>query len=194
LEVDSEFIFITGWNEWIAGRHEFWQEQENAFPDQFNQEFSRDVEPMKGGHADYYYYQMVSNIRHFKVMPEPEETSSLVSVSIDGDFAEWEDILPEFNSYKGNTKHRNSEGWGSLKYINKTGRNDIVQVKVTRDEDFVYFYVETADAMTPVTDDGWMRLFIDTDWNQNTGWEGYDFVINRINPEEKATLERSNAA
>lgn len=29
------------------------------FVDQFNQENSRDVEPMRGGHWDTYYYQMV---------------------------------------------------------------------------------------------------------------------------------------
>lgn len=65
--------------------------------------------------------------------------------------------------------------------------------KVARDNKFVYFYVETADAMTPVTDEGWMRLFIDIDRDQNTGWEGYDFIVNRINPEQKATLEKSKA-
>lgn len=193
LEVDPEFIFITGWNEWIVGRHEFWEGQENAFPDQFNQRFSRDIEPMKGGHADNYYYQMVSNIRHFKGMSEPDEISSPVSVSIDGGFSEWENVLPEFTSYRGNIKDRDSEGWGSLYYINRTGRNDIVLAKVARDNKFVYFYVETADAMTPVTDEGWMRLFIDIDRDQNTGWEGYDFIVNRTNPEQKATLEKSKA-
>ena len=29
------------------------------FVDQFDQEHSRDIEPMKGGHGDNYYYQMV---------------------------------------------------------------------------------------------------------------------------------------
>lgn len=194
LKVDPEFIFITGWNEWIAGRHKFWGQQENAFPDQFNQEFSRDVEPMKGGHGDNYYYQMVSNIRRFKGMPTLSTVSSPTTVSIDGRFSEWEDVLPEYKSYEGNTKHRDHDGWGSFHYRNKTGRNDIVQAKVARNDLFVYFYVETAEAMTPVTDEGWMRLFIDVDRNQNTGWEGYDFVINRINPEQKAILEKSDAA
>jgi len=194
LEINPEFIFITGWNEWIAGRYDVWQKQTNAFPDEFNQEGSRDIEPMKGGHGDNYYYQMMSNIRRFKGMPTPGYYSSRSTIAIDGKFAEWEKVNPVFSSYKGNTIHRNSPGWGSLLYLNKTGRNDIVLSKVTRDENFVYFYVETAAPLSPKTDPGWMRLFINTDLDKNTGWEGYDVVINRLTPGAKAILEKTAAA
>ncbi|HEX2971074.1 MAG TPA: hypothetical protein VHP11_02005, partial [Tepidisphaeraceae bacterium] len=67
LEVDPPFIFITGWNEWIAGRFNekapFHGSGPVTFVDQFNTEYSRDIEPMKGGHGDNYYYQMVAHIR-----------------------------------------------------------------------------------------------------------------------------------
>lgn len=33
--------------------------------------------------------------------------------------------------------------------------------------------------------------FIDIDRNKETGWEGYDFVVNRTSPDEKAYLEKS---
>lgn len=191
LEINPEFVFITGWNEWIAGRYDMWQQQTNAFPDEFNEEGSRDIEPMKNGHGDNYYYQMVSNIRRFKGMPAPDAVSAPVTISMDGNFKEWESVMPNYSSYKGNTLHRNSGGWGSLHYTNNTGRNDIVLAKVARDDQFVYFYVETAAPLTPKTDAGWMRLFIDIDGNKNTGWEGYDFVINRINPNQKAIVEKS---
>jgi len=194
LEINPEFIFITGWNEWIAGRYDVWQQQTNAFPDEFNQEGSRDIEPMKGGHGDNYYYQMMSNIRRFKGMPTPGFYSSPASIAIDGKFSEWEKVNPVFSSYKGNTIHRNSPGWGSLLYLNKTGRNDIVLSKVTRDQNFVYFYVETAAPLSPKTDPGWMRLFINTDLDKNTGWEGYDVVINRLSPGTKAIIEKTAAA
>ena len=194
LEIDPEFIFITGWNEWIAGRYDVWQEQTNAFPDEFNQENSRDIEPMKGGHGDNYYYQMVSNIRRFKGVPAPQPASAPVSIGVDGKFADWNKVTPAFTSHKGSTIHRNSEGWGSLHYTNNTGRNDIVLSKVARDNDHIYFYVETNKALTPKIDPAWMRLFIDTDLDKNTGWEGYDFVINRINPGKKAIVEKTDAA
>jgi hypothetical protein len=87
---------------------------------------------------------------------------------------------------------RNHKGQGdSLIYTNYTGRNDIVLARVARDKDFVYFYVETANSLTPKTDPKWMRLFIDTDRNKSTGWEGYDLVVNRLNPEKTAVIEKS---
>lgn len=109
LKIDPELIFITGWNEWIAGRYEMWQQQSNAFPDEFNQE-GRDIEPMKGGHGDTYYYQMVSNIRGFKGMPAPEAVSPPQTIVIDGQFAEWNAVTPFFRSYRGNTLQRHHPG------------------------------------------------------------------------------------
>lgn len=191
IELDPEFIFITGWNEWIAGRFEEWQQQKNAFPDQYSQEKSRDVEPMKGGHGDNYYYQMVDNIRKFKGSPSASPKGTYKTMKIDGDFAEWQNVTSEFNTYKGNTIHRNSRGWGSLHYNNTTGRNDIVRTKVAHDKKYIYFYVETANEISPSTDTSWMRLLINTDRDHTTGWEGYDYIINRISPDKKAIIEKN---
>lgn len=191
LELDPELVFITGWNEWIAGRFEEWQQQHNAFPDQYSQEHSRDIEPMKGGHGDNYYYQMVANIRRFKGMPERPSYSSSRSIKIDGKFHEWEPVQPNFRSHLGSTLERDSPGWGELHYVNKTGRNDIIRAKVTHDEENLYFYVEAAEALTSSEDPGWMQLFIDIDRDKATGWEGYDFVVNRSGPNKKAIIERN---
>lgn len=191
LKMDAEFIFIDGWNELIAGRYKEWQKQPNAFPDEFSEERSRDIEPMKGGYKDDYYYQMVANIRRFKGVRPEQAASAPKTIVIDGKFDDWKDVLPDFKAYKGCTIHRNSAGWGSLHYVNNTGRNNIILAKVARDKSNIYFYVQTARDLTPSSDSGWMRLFIDIDCNHKTGWEGYDFVINRVNPGEKALLEQS---
>lgn len=45
------------------------------------------------------------------------------------------------------------------------------------DAEYIYFYVETASAMTSPQDENWMMLFIDIDRNKSTGWEGYDYVV-----------------
>ena len=63
-----------------------WQQQYKAFPDEFSQEGSRDIEPMKGGHGDNYYYQMAANIRRFKGVGRPEPSSSPVTITVDGRF------------------------------------------------------------------------------------------------------------
>lgn len=192
IELDPDLIFITGWNEWIMGRFETWQNQPNAFPDQFDQEHSRDIEPMRGGHGDNYYYQMVDNIRRFKGMEDtlPEEKDEL-EIKIDGNYGDWASAAT-YNAYKGNTIHRDSPGWGDLHYKDDSGRNDIICAKVAHDRKYIYFYVECNDIITPHTDEAWMRLFIDIDRNRNTGWEGYDYLLNRTSPETRITVERSS--
>lgn len=193
LKQDVELVFVTGWNEWIAGRFKKWQGQQNAFPDQFDVEHSRDIEPMKGGHQDNYYYQLISNIRRFKGMSSPPLFSGSTSIKIDGNFEEWDKVLPKYLSHRGNTLHRDAAGFSGTHYINNTGRNDVVTARIAQDKKNIYFFVETAGNLTPANDNKWMRLFIDIDRNKKTGWEGYDFVINRKSPGKKAFLERSLA-
>ncbi|VTQ04667.1 hypothetical protein [Sphingobacterium daejeonense] len=90
--------------------------------------------------------------------------------------------------------HRDHRGRYSEYYTNNTGRNDIVDARVARDKDNVFFYVETAEKLSPSTDRNWMMLFIDVDRDKSTGWNGYDYVINRINPKNnKAVIEKNIA-
>ncbi len=194
FELDPELVFVTGWNEYTMGRREFGQDTANAFSDQFNDEYSRDIEPVKGDLKDVYYYQLVSNIRRFKGVRPTPEASKEKTIDINGDFAQWGDVGPEFKGYIGGVEPRNMDGVGGINYTNNTGRNDIVLSKVARDKENLYFYVETAENLTPYTDSDWMRLFINTDRKNATGWEGYDFVINNISPTaEKAFIQKHNS-
>jgi hypothetical protein len=186
MEVDPKFIFVTGWNEWIAGRYKEWhiyKDEDCYFPgglfvDQYDHEYSRDCEPMLGGHTDNYYYQLASWIRRFKgVRPMPIAPGPS-SITIDGDFSDWEAVEPEFRDTVGDVAHRNHRGSGDLVYTNETGRNDIVRSKATYDDTHLYLYVETANLITPHTDPMWMLLLLDTDQDASTGWLGYDILVN----------------
>lgn len=191
LEIDPEFIFITGWNEWVAGRFEEWQGHKNAFPDQFSQEKSRDIEPMKGGHGDNYYYQMVANIRRFKGVPAdplPMKPQKVVQ-GIDEEY--WKSVQSHYRTYQ-NADARDCEGWLGCHYRNATGRNDFMMAKVVHDHRYICFYVECKEAISSSKDRCWMRLLIDADRNHATGWEGYDYVINRLSPTETKALLESN--
>lgn len=181
--VDPPFIFVTGWNEWIAGRFDqnapFHDPGAVAFVDQFSQEFSRDCEPMRGGHGDNYYYQLVDEVRRYKGVRSVEPVQAR-DISIDGDFADWDEVQPEFRDTIGDPVHRDFRGWGKdTRYVDETGRNDIVAAKVSFDDDHVYFYVRTREQLTDMQASNWMRLWIDNDSNAETGWLGYDRVINR---------------
>ena len=90
LQEDPRFVFVTGWNEWFAGRFDEFLgvRLPVMFVDQFDQEHSRDIEPMQGGHGDNYYYQMVSYIRRYKgARPLTPVTSQ--PIQIDGRFDDW---------------------------------------------------------------------------------------------------------
>lgn len=195
LKTDPKMIFITGWNEWAMANIDNWPEGwdsavPNAFCDQFNDEFSRDIEPTKGDLKDHYYYQMVNFIRQYKGVRPIPTPSKAVSIDITADRAQWDTVEPYYAAYIGNTDDREGDGWGDLTYHEYSGRNDIIGAKVARDEDFVYFFVECHDSITPYTDPLWMVLYIDSD-QQNQGWETFDYVLGKTSPTAtKATLEK----
>lgn len=179
IACDPDFIFVTGWNEWIAGRHSEWMGTENAFPDQFCDEYSRDIEPSAGVLKDYYYYQLCANIRRFKGVSKPMETSGGHTVDIRSGSG-WDSVKNEYFHYTGSTRNRNADGWVGLHYENNTMRNDFRSVKVTYDAEYVYFRIETVDDITPYTDPAWMRILIDTDsTGKSANWEGFEYIINR---------------
>ena len=196
FELDPELVFVTGWNEFIAGQwlpEHSWNGFPFSFVDQYNWNCSRDIEPNAGwgDKGDVYYLQLVDNVRKFKGMNAPEKASAPKTVKI-GKADGWDDVAPYFASYKGNTMHRDHRGRYNQYYTNNTGRNDIVGAKVARDADNVYFYVETADKLTPATDRNWMMLFIDVDRDKATGWNGYDLIVNRTSPHgKKAVIEKN---
>lgn len=192
ISVDPDIIFVTGWNEWIAYRLNEWYDVTEQryndvaiFVDAATANYSRDIQPMKGGYGDNYYMQLIYYIRKFKGAAqvnnkELEENKEIThsSVDIKGDFSQWDDIGTSYVDYAGDTMHRNARGFGKIVYVNETGRNDIVLSKVTHDGENVYFYVETKEPLGPYTDEHWMNLFIKTGNNEDN-WYGYDFVINR---------------
>ena len=147
--------------------------------------------PAWGDKGDVYYLQLVDNVRKFKGMYRQEKASAPKTIRI-GRADGWDGVAPYFASYKGNTMHRRHKGYGGNVYENNSGRNDIVGAKVARDADNVYFYVETADKLTPATDRNWMMLLIDVDRDKATGWNGYDLIVNRTSPHgKKAVIEKN---
>ena len=189
-EVDPKVVMISGWNEWIAGR--FIKPEQGPvyagrprmkdgtwFVDVFTREFSRDIAPMKGGYTDSYYYQMVGHIRRFKGLTAPPPRAEPREINIDGQFGDWEGVPVNYRDPAGDTGHRHFRGTDpSTMYTNTYGRNDIISARVVEGEGQVHFLVETAEALTPEADEFWMRLLIDTDQQTQTGWMGYDLLIN----------------
>ena len=184
-EICPEMVFVTGWNEWTSG---MWTKAHGwsdplSFVDQFDRDHSRDIEPTRGwgDKGDVYYQQLVDNVRRFKGMDSPAPASAPKSIRL-GKKGEWNGVTPEYKAYRGNTFHRDHAGRYNRYYTDASGRNDIVGAKVAHDSDNLYFRVETASTLTPSSDPNWMMLFIDIDRDKTTGWNGYDYIINRTSP------------
>ncbi|MBO5076811.1 MAG: hypothetical protein J5584_04355, partial [Clostridia bacterium] len=193
ISVDPEIIFVTGWNEWIMGRYDEWCGVKNAFPDQFNDENSRDCEPSKGALKDYYYYQLVANIRRFKGVSPVNVQTVAKTIDIAGGSEQWNDAgIVTYNHYTKNTYARDIKTWG-VKYTGDPVRNDFKTAKVSFDDDNIYFYVETVDPITPSTDANWMMLLLDTGaaTADSTDWEEFEYIINRTSPGGTMTVEKS---
>jgi hypothetical protein len=202
LKIDPQFVFVTGWNEWIAQRfvsgpgggpdflgHTL-KPGQTFFVDNVNEEFSRDIMPMKGGYGDDYYMQLVAGIRRFKGVRPTPVTHGFQSPGL-ADLAAWDRITPRYLDAVGDITHRDWDGWKGHHYTNTTGRNDITSAKVACDARNIYFYVHTQAPMTPHTDVNWMQLLIDVDHNPSMGWHGYEFVVNgKVLSASLTTLKR----
>ncbi len=183
---ETEVLTISRWNEWVA---QYLKVHEYGFVDQYNREFSRDFEPTKYGSTDNYYYLMCSVIRRFKGISRPDAVSAAKTISVDGSFAQWQDVAPVFYDYTGDTSERNHpDTSGRITYVNTTGRNDITESRFAYDSAYVYFYAKTAAPLSAYTDQNWMLLFIDADCDPATGWEGYDYLINYCVIDESRTV------
>ncbi len=174
LSKDPDVIFITGWNEWIAQRQSSTIYSKICFVDCASIEASRDAEPMSGGYGDNYYMLMMDYIRKFKGTEKNVEVDSNVSVNVSGGFSQWDYVRAYYKDFDNDIVNRDHTHYQT--YINKTGRNDIVEAKVCNDANNIYFFVKTASAMTTPTGTNWMNLFIST--GASDGWNGYNYQLN----------------
>ena len=187
--IDSKamYILVTGWNEWVAQRQNPADRKMPSdhiwFVDTSSMEFSRDTEMMRGGYFDNYYMQLIYNVQKAKGAAPIVVQDSRKPVNVTGNFDQWNDVTVTYQDAIGDTVNRDAIGFGRTPYTNTTGRNDIDVAKVTSDTKNLYFYVKTVHDITMFdTASSWMQLYLNVDGrdgdNGETGWYGYDFVIN----------------
>lgn len=206
--LDPTFILITGWNEWTAGLlhgkegdvYAGTRIRKDPFYmiDTFNTEYSRDAEPMRlrqgelQGFGDNYYYQMVSVIREFKGMGAVSVAAGQGTVDI-RKTQDWANVGPVYGDTVGDNAFRHQDGTGVYTvYVNNTGRNDFDAAKVSQDSDYLYFTVNCVNDIVRDSSpyaSNWMNLFINLDGDPATGWEGFDFVVNRNRDAHYVSIE-----
>ena len=177
FELDPEVVFVTGWNEWIAMQLNK-KDGPPIFCDQFDLEFSRDVEMMKGGCGDDYYMQMAANIRRFKGMQPSSTAQQGRTIHMEHSFRQWDNVKPVYRDHALDTLARDFPGCGDHHYRVDSGRNDFRVLKLTYDQDNIYFYAETHRDITPRSDSNWMWLLINVKALDKPNWEGFNFLVN----------------
>ncbi|BCM94413.1 hypothetical protein IAD21_06320 [Abditibacteriota bacterium] len=186
LKKSPPFILTYSWNEWIVQKF-IYPDGSAYFVDQFTDEFSKDIEPMKGGFGDAYYYQLVDNVRRYKgarALPP----ISRAKIALKGDWTSWQTVGPEFRDTIFDPMQREFKGYNpKLHYTNTTGRNDIKLAKAALSGKNLAFYVQTREKLSVPSGPDWMTLYVDADQNAKTGWLGYDY---RISPTRKV-IERN---
>ena len=168
------------------------------FVDLYDDEFSRDAEMSRGPLGDNFYMQLTENIRAFKGVPAASKSLAMQKKSIDlnGSLGQW-DGVSGFEDFKGDTAVRNhaSSNTSLPAYTDDTGRNDIVNTRVVYDEQSITFLVTCAKDITDYEngDKTWMNIFLDVSASSETGWNGYQYVVNRTFENGRSTVQKLGA-
>ena len=193
---DVNLVFVTGWNEWIAQKQSkdpLLGSSYGYFVDTFSTEFSRDIEMMNGGYLDNCYLQLVANIREYKGVGYGTQVTRNATVAKGTDLfdlSNWS-AAPVYKDLVGETEPRAALGAGGNYYTNDTGRNDIQEVRVASDEEYVDFLVAAAEDITAkeAADTRWMNVFIGIEGAEG-GWNGLQYVVNRSLDGTTASLDK----
>ena len=203
LKVDVPYVLVTGWNEWVAQRQDGSQHGRSGqvmFVDTASMEFSRDIEPMRGGYFDNYYMQLTDNIRKYKGVAPTFVQDTRKVIDINGSFDQWNDILVEYTDPTGDCENRRNLGFGNSRLTDNSGNNDLRSAKITHDTKYMYFYIDVPETyddednfITAYAEDTtWMQLFLNVDMRAETGFYGFDYIVNySIDQNGKMTVARA---
>lgn len=192
ISFDPDVVFVTGFNEWVAQRQPAYPGEPVVFVDCADMANSRDVEPMNGLLGDNYYMQLVNYIAKFKGTVAKKQSKEDVTIDPNGGFEQWNNPkIASYEDYTNDIVDRNCAGFGRLQYVDSSGRNDIKTVKAAKDSQYLYFYVDTVEALQSLSNDNSMNLLIGMGV-VNPTMNGYDYLINRWGSDNKATIQRFN--
>ena len=211
------FLFLTQWNEWSASRwdagdhplsriptvpdrfaHQTLSAGDSYFVDEFNAEWSRDMEPDRSGTSDHYYWQVVDNARRYKGVRTVENAAAPRDFGL-ADFGVWPERGPEFRDDQGDVFARvNQPGLGfdqsldpknktvPLVYDNRSGRNDFTGARASiGNGGDLTFWARTAAPIVGPRDANWMNLWIRDLNSARPNWSGFAY---RIAPNEKSEM------
>ena len=183
-------IFVLGWNEWVAQKQpgsSVFGDGVNHFVDLFNMEFSRDIEPMRGGYEDRYLMSLIRDVRAYKGNSAEGAAAPAVAKTYDMFGGDWQALAAVYSDFVGDTGNRScADAVRSQILTDASGRNDIAQIAVFGDAENIWLRVETAEEITEPAGEHWMNVFLGT----GGGWNGLEYAINRRVDGTKSSIHR----
>jgi len=193
IEFDPPVVAVGGWNEWVALKQPY--DGEEMLCDAASLEFSRDIEPMKGGYEDAFYVQLIMNLRRYKADRQnvAKRLNAPLAIDINGSAAQWNKV--GYVQVHPDAKQIARDAFGGSKVIRYTQPapvNALSEVRVSYDRNNLYFLVKTQKAVTAPKkgDEGWFNLYIGTEEPARKGWESYEYVIGKKSCVEAMSVEK----
>ena len=170
-------VFVTGWNEWIAQK--LIVDGVVGFVDQFNEEFSRDIEMPKEGYGDNFYLQLCDNIRRFKGASNVTAVSQpLVTIDVDGDPGQWGSVSASYMALSQTVRERNARSVDRMtKYTQPAPDNNAQEIKLAHDKSNLYFLIRCENDVVISDDPSWMNVYLGTGELELKGFCGYSYLI-----------------
>ncbi len=175
IKVDPDTVFIGGWNEWIAYKQPYGDEY--MLCDAANKEYSRDIEPMKGGYEDAFYIQMIKNIRRYKGLPATINNTVPRTINIKGAPSQWNGVNTYRNIESSALPRSHYGASKTVFYELPAPVNNIKEVKISHDKGYVYFLIQTEKDFQPSSSPlKGLNIFVGIGEPALKGWKGYDFI------------------
>ncbi len=177
LTVNPDTVFVGGWNEWVAYKQPYGDEY--MLCDAANLEFSRDIEPMRGGYGDAFYIQMIKNIRAYKGITDKHHGYAPLTVDISGNTGQWAAAKAIYRNI--NVKAGGRDHYGASKKITYTApapTNNLQEIRVAHDAQNFYFLIRADKPFVQVQDStGSFQLLIGKGTPAIKGWNGYEYIV-----------------
>lgn len=198
ISIDPEIVFVTGWNEWIAGK--WYKPHLQAYGnipywvDSFNTEFSRDIEMTRArgyvkneqgkfveeGYGDNFYLQLIQNVRKYKGIHEGiiHASSNVENVYLN---VSTKKIERNFSDFTGVNHYKLSKP-----------KNHITEIRVTDDKENIYFYIKTEKDTVLIKHEksNLMNLYFGFDIREKDSFHSYKYVANRYVGDKTTSIEK----
>lgn len=125
------------------------------FCDVFTEEYSRDIEMSAGENGDHFFMQLAENVKKYKFTEGSvayEWPQMSIDIASESALVMWEHVAAKYKDFEGDAMARDyRNAVGSFRYTDSSNRNDITDVRAVHDSDNLYFYIKTAEDITPGT-------------------------------------------